>query len=168
MQISAFTSFGFSGSVVGQSPWACLAVKLRRVSGGNSELLTPASEWVVWWVSLLPWNGLWLGKCTLFTLSSGLEDMHRVRKVSPVWAEEGKSAVGGGNPSSRSSLCRPGEWLGDSCFFGLAPHLGTGFCVLVSEGDWLFYTTFARLQIARGRKNLLSLAWCKAQNIHKK
>lgn len=90
MQISAFTSFGFSGSMAGQSPWAPLAVKLRRVSGGNSELLTPASEWVAWWVSLLPWSGLWLGKCTLFTLSSGLEDIHRVRKVSPVWAEEGK------------------------------------------------------------------------------
>lgn len=64
------------------------------VSGGNSELLTPVSEWVAQRVSLLPWSGLWLGKCTSLTLSSGLEDMHRVRKVSPMWGAEQKWAVG--------------------------------------------------------------------------
>lgn len=61
-----------------------LGVKLMRASGGNSKLLAPAPEQVVWGVSLLLWSGLLLGKCTLPNLSTGLEDMQGVRKVSPM------------------------------------------------------------------------------------
>lgn len=130
---------------------------------------------------LLPLSGWHGGFLCCLGMGCGLASAHyslchlgwricTVRKVSPVWAEEGKSAVGGGNPSSRSSLCRPGEWLGDSCFFGLAPHLGTGFCVLVSEGDCLavFTLPLQDCKLHEGEKKLLSLSWCKAQNIHKK
>lgn len=31
------------------------------------------------------WSGLLLGKCVLFTLSTGLEDMQGLRRVSSLW-----------------------------------------------------------------------------------
>lgn len=104
-----------------------------RSSGGNGEFLTPAPEWVSQRGSLLPWSGLLLGKLTLVVLSTRLEDTQGVRKVSLMWGAEWKGTVDGGNPFSRSSLCRPGKWWGSPCFFGLAPHLDTGLYVLVHE-----------------------------------
>lgn len=70
--------------MVGQSLPSPLGVKVMRVGGGNGELHTPAPERVAWRVSLLPWCGLLLGKCTLLIISAGLEDTEGVRKVSPI------------------------------------------------------------------------------------
>ena len=80
---------------------------LQRVSGGpippfpswcearenqwwEQQAPTPAPEWVAQRVSLLPWSGLLLGKCMSFILSTGLEDMQGMRKVSPMWGAEWK------------------------------------------------------------------------------
>lgn len=50
-----------------------LSVELMRHSGGNGNILTLASEWVVWGVSLLSWTGLLLGKCALLILATRRE-----------------------------------------------------------------------------------------------
>lgn len=34
---------------------------------------------------MLRWSGLLLGKCMLFTLSTGVEDMQGLRRVSSLW-----------------------------------------------------------------------------------
>lgn len=67
-----------------------LSVELMRHSGGNGNLLTLASEWVVWGVSLLSWTGLLLGKCALLILSTRREAKKVVKKVPLMWGAEQK------------------------------------------------------------------------------
>lgn len=130
----AFTSLGFGGSVVGQSPPSPLNVKLMRASSGNGELLAPAAERVAWRVSLLPWSELLLGKLTVFILLTGLRgSVGSEKDVSSVCRMEMSSRERKLSQQELPVPVQTRQMVGDPCFFGLAPHLGTIFYVLVGE-----------------------------------
>lgn len=91
---------------------------------GSTECFFAALEWAAPWqvhiIHFINWAGGYAGsEKGVFNVECRMEMGGRWRK-----------------PFHQELPVQTSQMEGDPCFFGLAPHLGTGFYVLVSEPGW--------------------------------